>query len=176
MKFFNPFRRNSQVDKITQEIMEPEKALFVDEEAPNEEINNKSLGVIGEFLGRNHWGMGYSYGHKYQSAEILKNHLAKIQSDFKEVLDQRIQELEEVIDQINQGKIRGEGLSSEVDRLYAKKLEMAHEALKTLVNERDLVSIGEGKVSKVINDFRLGYNEGTLLAMEEDVLSLNTKV
>lgn len=176
MKFFNPLKRNAQIEAKAQESAEIEisKSVFVDEDAP--QADHAPEGLLNEFLNRNYWSMGYSYGYKYRSAEILKNHIAKIQSDFIEVIDKRIQELDDVIDQIKQGHTRGKGISVEVDELYCEKLGQAQESVKTLINERDLVAVGQGKVAKSINDFRLGYNEGNLLAMEGNVLKLSVKV
>jgi hypothetical protein len=181
MKLSNLFSRKEKSQFDVQEVAEATqqpiaKELFIDEEKPELNLIDDEQSIMDKFLQRNHWGMGYSYGNEYQSAEILHAHVNKLKSDFHQIIDKRRSELEDTLKGLELGQVRGENISNEVDQYYSNLINKCKESIKELITEKDLASVGQGRIEKVINDFTLGFKEGTYLALKESVLKVKVNI
>ncbi len=175
MRIFNLFGKKPQTTESAAVIAHPETTvlekqqenippvdLFIDDEAPqSEQVVEQTQSKITLFRSQNHYSIGYNDGHNFHSSEMLEIGKRKIRTEFRFILEQEIEEM-------NQKKLQLKMLVVDVRKVSddtREKLELnvteIEKSLMKLEKEKELSVENEGLVSNAIQSYHQGFIQGS---------------
>lgn len=145
-----------------QEVAVPEN-LFVEKEPPVslEQETKQSIGnKLSEFLKRDFRSIGYADGYRYHSSDVMDNYRRFIKSEFREVVDIVIDELKFNRLSLHKQLVDVRSFSSKTEEKFLNLINEVGESISRLEQEKELSSMDEGMVVKVLHQYRDGFIRG----------------
>ncbi len=170
-------KQTSEIHCANPEAEEQEKLkeLFVDETIPEVLPNAEKKGIdILQYLEQDFQSEGFANGYKFHSSEILETRLQAIKADFRLKIDVVIDQKNRMYLELQANATDIMDISERLYRQYADSMAEIHHKIKELENQRDLSSMNEGWIMKVIHEYKDGYLKGMQLYSEEKLLAIST--
>lgn len=148
--------------ELVQKVEVPE-SLFVEKEPPasvDQETNRSTGNKLTEFLKRDFRGIGYSDGYRYHSADVMDNYKRFIKSEFREVVDIVIDDLKFNRLSLQKQLVDVRSFSSKTEEKFLNLIHEVGEGISRLEQEKELSSMDEGMVTKVLHQYRDGFIRG----------------
>ncbi len=168
MLLFSFFRRpknsvnNVATDTtVAEPVIQVDRNLFVDEEAP--ELKNpvkKITNPIEVFLDQNFEWQGYNDGYSHPETDYLNNNLAQIRSEFRLAVDKCMDIKRTELGELKLHLIDAEGISSRLEAKLKEKISQLEVTIHELDTQKILSAENEGIVSTAIHAYRIGFIKG----------------
>lgn len=168
---------NSDLQKTLPDIENQDKLkeLFVDESAPEflAGTDKKDVDIL-HYLEQDYQTEGFAEGYKYHSSEILESRLQAIKADFRLKIDVVIDQKQRRYLELQSNATDIMDISERLYRQYADSMSEIHHKIKALENQRELSSMNEGWIMKVVHEYKDAYLKGMQLYSEEKLFALST--
>lgn len=157
------------------ETVEIPRSLFVNDNPPSEpprtevarpaEVDTtpervEEVGVLQEYLQRDHFTAGYADGYRFHSNEVKANKINALLSEFRNLVKLRIEQVNAEILNIDHAIIDLEGLSEAMIQKIKLTRENLVEQRNQLQRELELSVDKEGLVAHVIHTYEDGFMRG----------------
>lgn len=120
----------------------------------------KGKSILGEFLEKDFYSMGYNHGYDYPASNIRDSALAKIKSDLLLILEKEIDELNREIINLEIKAININGIYENAAALAEKNIAGKRELILKLNEEKEQCNNGKGLVLSALNNYRSGFEKG----------------
>ncbi len=136
--------------------------LFIEKDAPMEPSVNPSVegSKLAGFLGRDFRAIGYRDGYRYSSADVMDNAMRLIRSEFREIVDQMLEDCRDNISQLQNQAVELRHISLKAEEKVAIRIGMIQETIARLVMEKENSTMDEGLITKAIHQYRDGFIRG----------------
>ncbi len=157
----NEFSGDTQSENNINGAAVPEN-LFVEKDAPVNQSENmqEQRSKLSEFLDYDYQAIGYRDGYRYSSADIMDNAMRLIRSEFREIVDQMVEECRETIGVLQDRAVELKLISLKREEKVMMRIEMIQETIAKLIQEKENSSIDEGLITKAIHQYRDGFIRG----------------
>ena len=178
MKLFDFFRRaEKEVAQVAQPI-EPkvDQNLFVADEEPMFVEVPKKQSALSLFLNIDYMQRGSYDGYLYPNADLLEANIKKLRSDFRNAIDEAIDEKRSTLNELKLHQVGTKGIS---ERLEEEMNHRIHE-IENLIHELDVQKVfsveNEGLVASSLNDYRIGFVKGVERYRQEKLIGGSTNL
>ncbi len=151
-----------------------EENLFIEKEAPIASNETKSTidSDLAKFLNINFKSRGYMDGYRYHSADTMDNSMRIIRSEFREIVDSMIDDLNLMNSKLNKHLVDVKHLSAKSHEKVTNRIEEISQSILRLQQEKEYSSIDEGLVTKCLYLYRDGFMRG-LEDFNEEILVMS---
>jgi hypothetical protein len=150
---------NMENDKNTPAIPE---GLFIEKDAPGASTDTrKEQGTkLAQFLETDFRTIGYRDGYRYTSADVMDNSMRMLRSEFREIIDQMIEQQRALIDQLQNQAVEIRHISLKAEEKFTLRIGMINQTIKKLEHEKESSAMDEGLITKALNQYRDGFFRG----------------
>lgn len=174
-KIFGQEKETATVVNTTQETSSEipvKESLFTDgENHPESKVKTSPVKI---FLETDYRNKGYHDGYNYHCAEVLSYKVRSLLSEFRNLVEEHLENIEKEIRNLRLHRIESEGLSVRL----VKKIDLEIEALVSvrskLVREMELSASEEGLVMRAVNRYRDGFMRGMEDYQQQKMLGIGS--
>lgn len=137
--------------------------IFLDNTPPveaQEATKLKKENRLAVFLRENYEAQGYRDGYNYHSQDILINRKKAMKAEFRELVDQLIDEKRAEILTLQNHKVETEGLSDRLAKQLENRIAELQHIVTRLENEKVFSVDDEGLVMRPIHNYSDGFLRG----------------
>lgn len=182
MSLFNFFRRpknsvnnTAPETAVAEPIIQVDKNLFVEEEAPElKSPVKKAANPIELFLDQNFEWQGYNDGYSHPETDYLHNKLSQLRSEFRLAVDKCMDIKRTELGELKLHLIDAEGISGRLEAKLKEKISQLEVTIHELDTQKILSAENEGIVSTAIHTYRLGFVKGLERYQQEKFFAEST--
>jgi hypothetical protein len=148
--------------------------LFIEKEAPltSNETASSTDSKLAKFLNTDFKGRGYRDGYRYHSVDIMDNSKRIIRSEFREIADNMIDDLNLMNSKLQKHLVDVKHLSAKAQEKVANRIGEISQSILRLQQEKENSSADEGLVTKCLHMYRDGFMRG-LEDYNEEILVMS---
>jgi hypothetical protein len=148
--------------------------LFIEKEAPvaSNETTSTTDSKLAQFLNINFKSRGYTDGYRYHSVDVMDNSMRIIRSEFREIADTMIDDLNLMNSKLHKHLVDVKHLSAKAQEKVANRIEEVSQSILRLQQEKEYSSADEGLVTKCLHLYRDGFMRG-LEDYNEEILVMS---
>lgn len=173
MKFFNkifglkstpmtttstPSAAVSLQDEIPSDLL---KDLFSDNEPPTKTTPTEiKTSRLQDFLKINYSTLGFGDGYENHSTDLLDRKISILKSEFRQIIDESIDNRKQEVFQLRNQLIETRGLSDRIVEQLELRIQELKEVISKLEREKELSVEDEGLVMNAVHQYQEGFLRG----------------
>jgi hypothetical protein len=137
------------------------KNLFSDNEPPTKTTSSEmKTSRLQDFLKINYSTLGFSDGYESHSTDLLARKISILKSEFRQIIDESIDNRKQEVFQLRNQLIETRGLSDRLVEQLELRIQEIKEVVAKLEREKELSSEDEGLVMNAIHQYHEGFLRG----------------
>ena len=135
--------------------------LFADTQQPtSSNASTMKNNRLQDFLGADYNAKGFSDGYEYHSTELLEHKIHIFKAEFRQILDETIDQRKQDVFLLRNQLIETRGLSERLIEQIELRIAEFKDVIAKLQREKEFSVEDEGLVMKTIHQYREGYLRG----------------
>ncbi|MBK7970963.1 MAG: hypothetical protein IPK08_19710 [Bacteroidetes bacterium] len=167
-----PVVETAPVDEVPTDLL---SELFVDKTPPViQQPASKPVSRLQEFINGGYANIGYNDGYSHHNAEFLQQKLAIIRAEFRQIVDEAIDNRRSEIFLLKNQQIETRGLSERLEEQIELRIAEIETNIGKLEREKGFSVEDEGLVMKAIHEYRDGFLRGCKEYQEAKLFAQST--
>ncbi|MBF8149263.1 hypothetical protein ITJ86_05110 [Winogradskyella sp. F6397] len=167
--------KNSDPIGLSESTHLPPEELFIDNSSPKEsrEVKKVHSQLINDYLNKDYYQIGIQEGFSMHSNEAAQSRKQLIKSNFRNLINEIIEENREAIFNLSNSLIEVSDLSTELKDKLENKIEFLKAEIDDLDLQKQLSIEDEGLVMSAIHSYHQGFLSGIKSYLEMDKIINN---